>query len=351
MKKFILLLSALALLALCAQGLAELEEDEETENTLLASEEKAKKGNKALAKTLQKSCYIGSYGRGAGSPLTSCNANESRSGALCYPKCKAGYKGRAFVCWKKCPSGFRNIGVFCQKPKAYGRGAGYLKKSKCLKKHPSGCQRTGLIYYPKCKPGYHHVGCCICSPNCPSGMKDTGTGCRKKTYTRGAGHILRCKNGKVRSGLLCYPKCKPGYKGIGPVCWGKCPAGMTKCGVFCLNGQKCSMKILKIVSGVVDLALDVVSFIPGAEGLKAVSTASKAAKTAGKMAKVAREIAKQLAKQAVKTELKKGKSALKKTAIGVAKDTTPKAIANAVLETLVPGYTLAEEFVMKKCKY
>jgi len=50
-------------------------------------------------------------------------------------------------------------------------------KSSC---HSSeGCEKYGGLWYPKCKPGFHHVGCCICSPNCINGMKDTGIACLK----------------------------------------------------------------------------------------------------------------------------------------------------------------------------
>jgi hypothetical protein len=47
------------------------------------------------------------------------------------------------------------------------------------------------MYYPKCKPNFHNVGCCICSPNCPSGMRDSGILCHKSNiYGRGAGKDL-----------------------------------------------------------------------------------------------------------------------------------------------------------------
>ena len=74
-----------------------------------------------------------SYGRGAGSPLNSCGANEERGGALCYPVCKAGFKGIGPVCWGQCPSGYKNDGATCRKPadifaKKWYPGAG---KEKC----------------------------------------------------------------------------------------------------------------------------------------------------------------------------------------------------------------------------
>src|SRR5262245_37761319 len=62
-----------------------------------------------------------SYGRGAGEALR-CAPNEDLDGALCYPKCQAGYKGVGPVCWQDCPASFRDDGGFCAKPESYGRG-------------------------------------------------------------------------------------------------------------------------------------------------------------------------------------------------------------------------------------
>jgi len=66
------------------------------------------------------------------------------------------------------------------KPKAYGRGAGYViwEKDKCEREHPdTGCEKSGAIWYPKCRSGFHPFGCCICSPNCEYGMIDVGISC------------------------------------------------------------------------------------------------------------------------------------------------------------------------------
>lgn len=35
------------------------------------------------------------------------------------------------------------------------------------------------MYYPKCKPGFHNFGCCICSPDCPENYTDIGLFCLK----------------------------------------------------------------------------------------------------------------------------------------------------------------------------
>ncbi len=73
-----------------------------------------------------------SYTRGAGKPLRTCDSNEEKDGALCYPKCKAGFNGVGPVCWGTCPAGYKNDGATCRRDvvirakKSYGRGAGKL---------------------------------------------------------------------------------------------------------------------------------------------------------------------------------------------------------------------------------
>lgn len=71
-----------------------------------------------------------SYGRGVGRSLSSCDSNEEKDGALCYPKCKAGDNGIGPMCWASCPAGYKNDGATCRKDvviqarKSYGRGVG-----------------------------------------------------------------------------------------------------------------------------------------------------------------------------------------------------------------------------------
>jgi hypothetical protein len=59
--------------------------------------------------------------------------------------------------------------VTCQKPAAYGRGAGYVSSDACAKNNAQGCEQYGALYYPKCAENFHAVGCCVCSPDCPNG--------------------------------------------------------------------------------------------------------------------------------------------------------------------------------------
>jgi hypothetical protein len=131
------------------------------------------------------------YGRGVGTTPTGCGAGRGLDAGLCYPACKSGYSGVGPVCWQSCPGGYRDDGAYCAKPEAHGRGAGYPwqfgdapfsldgAKQRCVRDNPSGCEQNGLLYYPKCRSGFHAIGCCICSPDCPANMADIGVSCQK----------------------------------------------------------------------------------------------------------------------------------------------------------------------------
>lgn len=185
-------------------------------------------------------CWKESYGRGVGEPITTCRNDLQKNGLLCYPYCNSGYYGVGPVCWQSCPSDFRDDGAFCFKSGPYGRGAGYAlwNEDSCWDDNPStGCEKWGLMWYPKCKTNFHNVACCICSPDCPPGMTDIGISCAKGTYGRGFGEPLGCAPGLEMSGALCYPPCKPGFYGVGPVCWSQCPSGKVDCGAICGNSD------------------------------------------------------------------------------------------------------------------
>jgi len=197
-----------------------------------------------VSNSRQSYCYRESYGRGVGKPMQ-CASGQDQDAGLCYTPCKSGYKGVGPVCWQHCESGYRDDGAFCAKPGPYGRGAGYPWKfgdgfndkgmrKRCEKDHRQGCEKYGAIFYPKCRSGYHAVGCCICSPNCPPGQTDIGVSCAKKSYGRGVGKPLStCPSGQDKDALLCYPKCKSGFHGVGPVCWQNCPANWAECAAGC----------------------------------------------------------------------------------------------------------------------
>ena len=112
------------------------------------------------------------------------------------------------------------------KPAGYWRGTG--------KPEPfADSEKFSLLYYPKCKEGYHAWGCCNCKFECPEGMKDLTSMCKKETYERGAAVPPACANPEEEIDSItqkCYPKCKAGDTTSGPICWSQCPIGTKPCG-------------------------------------------------------------------------------------------------------------------------
>lgn len=250
-------------------------------------------------------CWRNSYGNTAGEPFT-CRPGLERKGLLCYTPCKEGYANTTVnFCAAKCPEGFSDIGAFCQKPGSYGRGAGYTMYTSggrggrnpegihppswnCEKEQGVGnCEQSGALFYPKCKPGFHAVGCCVCSPDCPAGWTDTGTGCTKPTYSVGAGEGLdmgKCRPGfeKDPAGQLCYPTCQKDYHMVGPVCWQNCPSQQSfDCGAGCTTNQgECAKGVLKQVFSPIMAAITLATWGTAGAAVKAGKFASTAPKLA-----------------------------------------------------------------------
>jgi hypothetical protein len=262
-----------------------------------------------------------------GTVPSQCSTDYEKDAGLCYKKCPAGYKGVGPVCWQSCPDGWRDDGGFCAKPEPYGRGGGYPWKfgdslddsgmrSRCESDHGAGnCEKDGAIYYPKCKANFHKVGCCICSPDCPSGMPDIGVSCTKNTSTRGAGTVPGCGNLSYDAGL-CYESCPRDFDGVGPICWGKCPPDFPfPCGAGCaLNETACAAAVTEMTVETVSVAATILSFPFGGPGAMAaartgIKAATNVAKTGFKATLVGvktavKTNAKAFAKAAVKSYLK-----------------------------------------------
>lgn len=225
-------------------------------------------------------CWKSTYGRGVGSVPGSCNPQETKSGLLCYPHCKPGFQNVAGVCWKTCPPRFKDTGGHCLKPGSYGRGGGYAlwSEGNCKRDHKQGCERWGLLYYPKCAESFHAAGCCVCSPNCPRGTKDIGVSCQKDSY------VVRpitpnCGTRTYDAGL-CYDRCANGYNGIGPVCWGQCPKDKpVDCGAMCgTSAADCASSIGEMVMSVgqvVAKIAETVTTLGASTGFDAAANAAK----------------------------------------------------------------------------
>ncbi len=259
-----------------------------------------------VAHRRQSYCYRDSYGRGVGKPMI-CKEGQQQDAGLCYTPCQSGYKGVGPVCWQSCPSGFRDDGAFCAKPKPYGRGVGYPWKfgdklndhgmrSRCEKAHPEGCEKNGLIFYPKCREGFHNVGCCICSPNCQLGQTDIGVSCAKKSYGRGVGKPLStCPSDKEQDAWLCYPRCRDGYHGVGPVCWQNCPSGRTNCGVGCsTDTTSCVTGTVNMVLSPLILAVNIATLGSTSSSNSMFASISKTMKQVAEATKDIRQLAKEV---------------------------------------------------------
>jgi hypothetical protein len=210
--------------------------------------EKCKPSYKPLLGSGDPTCSADTYGRGAGRTpeLAPCASGERDDGTSCWIDSYGrgtGYNPKPIAC----PSGMRDDGTSCWEDwkcaggwnYSWGCGTSIAKcwdgstgcKDNCYRtwsvlKNCSGCgcikltkgdrmqckpdEEAGINTaaekrcYPKCKPGYHAVGCCICEPN----------GGPRITKTRGQRQVCKPDEDTVDLGDLgkvCYPKCKPGY--------------------------------------------------------------------------------------------------------------------------------------------
>jgi hypothetical protein len=173
-------------------------------------------------------CWKNTQTRGGGK-VPICDDNHEKDAGLCYKPCRDGYKGVGPVCWKECPHGYHDDGATCRRDahifgkKSYGRGVG--KPLPCR----DGKERDAGLCYRKCREGYRGAGP-VCWQQCPKGYHNDGATCRrdahifgKESYGRGVGAVPKnCPSGQHYDAGLCYPECKTGYKSVGPVCWQEC---------------------------------------------------------------------------------------------------------------------------------
>jgi len=253
MNKIFILFFCIGLIAIHAQNPAYNEE-----GTLPAEfEQEFAEFSEFVPPNITNACWLYSYGRGVGVPISTCAPGLQQDALLCYPYCSANYSGVGPVCWQDCPPNFPDQGAFCAKPPAYGRGAGYplWDESECIAQNPQGCQQNGLLWYPLCAEGFYPFGCCICSPSCEDGMTDIGVSCAKNSYGRGAGVPLTCTTEQIYDAGLCYGACNDGMSGIGPVCWAGCPSGWTQCGALCMeNSSDCTGEVQEMALDVLKAA-------------------------------------------------------------------------------------------------
>lgn len=256
-------------------------------------------------------CWKDSVGRGIGAVPDQCSVEtESKSGLLCYEKCRPGFTIIAGVCWSECPAGWQDDGAFCKKPTSYTRGTLWFSQENCEKAHPKeGCEQSWGAIYPRCKPGYVAHTATECSPECPNDMKDIGISCTKQSY------IVKpitptCSEDQEYNAGLCYNSCPQDFVGVGPVCWGNCPPDKPiDCGALCGESTTdCLKNIGQMVFSLGELAAKVAGMVTT---LGASSFTSDAAKAALKSATDSmKETAKKIAKE-VKAKIAPSLSSVK----------------------------------------
>lgn len=141
--------------------------------------------------------------RGRGVHVLSECPGAEKSGLLCYPHCRPGYTGVGPVCWQNCPPGYADDGALCR------RNAQII-----------GADNNECPWYDKCGLTFAR-GC----SKCPEGFTNDGCTCRidvhifgKDTYGRGVGSPMSCVPGREQIGLLCYDNCPAGFRNDGVVC-------------------------------------------------------------------------------------------------------------------------------------
>lgn len=189
----------------------------------------------------QKICWRKVFSRGQGKIKHSCRKDFEENMELCYPLCAKNFTGIGEACWANCPLDFKDLKAFCNKPDSYNRGNGYSlwNKEKCEMENDGNCEQWGLMFFPKCREGYHNIGCCLCTPNCPPGMSDLGVACAKNSYSRGRGEPLICNSNEDSFEDYCFEKCDANMVAIGPACISDCPENYTDCGWFCSLDKEC----------------------------------------------------------------------------------------------------------------
>jgi len=229
--------------------------------------------------------------------------NQETAG-LCSQPCGTDERGIATFCYKNCPAEFRDDGLYCGKPSAYSRGAGYVvwDKAKCEKENPQGCEQAGAIWYPKCRAGFKGA-VTQCTVVCPNGWDDIGVSCKKPSRFRDTKPLTVCPNGLEKSGAICYPACQSGsvagtqeayinagpqdkYKGVGPVCWQNCPSQQNvDCGAGCATTKgECAKSVLTMTAAPIIAAVKIAALIVTFGGSSAATGGAAAAQAGGKLA-------------------------------------------------------------------
>ena len=195
----------------------------------------------------------------AGTIPNICPANYYLSGlgaaGACISPCPSGSSYPDIVltnmCKKNCPNGWASSSIDCFKPSVYGRGAGYGWRfwdpswawNTCTRENSQGCEGWGILY-PKCSNGFHPVGCCICSPDCPADTSDKGALCGRNILSYTTRNPVQCDNNQYINAGLCYPTCPSDFP--------------EQCGALCVVSGKCAQVTAGLSSSLLSTSFAVI---------------------------------------------------------------------------------------------
>jgi hypothetical protein len=215
-------------------------------------------------------CWLDAYGRGVGRPMK-CREGDQRVEALCYPRCRDGYKSSALgFCEETCPPGTRTTAATCIKGihsyiPDWDWGKFKLKNcradfkyrgSTCNRECPGFNFRSGALGTAFCdKPRGRYARTPRVADSCPASRPDKDTGlCYKKCDDLDAegnkiepGSGVPVKYKYTGAGPLCHPvggarigkglndrwECEEGWKNILGICYKNCKPDEDDDGLLC----------------------------------------------------------------------------------------------------------------------
>lgn len=232
-------------------------------------------------------------------------------------------------------------------------------KRRCNSANKDGCEKYGLIYYPKCKAGYDNFGCCICRPDPTPDCAAEGYGgnaffglslsCAVK-ITPGDPTPLECQADEEEDAGLCYPPCREEFDGVGPVCWQECGNGQVNCGAGCAaTSSDCALAVGEQVLAPLVVAANIATW----GGVGAVDTAVDTIEVSGKTVQVtsktgrffvkAGRFAVNLLQTVSPSNLKKGASLVTRIKVARTGSLYKKVkLAGKVASNLYAAYTVAD---------
>ncbi|MGH8029645.1 MAG: hypothetical protein ACREO3_06905, partial [Arenimonas sp.] len=197
-----------------------------------------------------------------------CPAGTQRMGLDCHSTCPDGMRNDGMFC---------RAAEYTR-----GAGYAIWSEGSCEEEAGKGqCELSGALYYPKCKAGYtgYAFVCRPDTPNCAAlglgGQFDLS--CAKNVVIGDPG-VGSCGPGEEEDAGLCYRQCEPGYSGVGPVCWAGTPNNWVGCGMGAAkDDMTCASIVIGQVQTVGQLAFNIASLGSGTGASKAASSGRMAA--------------------------------------------------------------------------